>query len=104
MVPLAVIAAAAALAVPSLKAVSEQPLVVRGAGFRAGEAVVVRVYGKTVTAARVRASATGAFRVRLVRPVPSLPCARLLVRATGAAGDKALVIVGPPECNQPGSG
>jgi hypothetical protein len=95
---LALLAVVAGLAAPTLRVVSDQPLVVRGTGFGAGEALVVRVYGKTVTTTSVHASSTGAFRVRLVRPEASLPCGRLLVRVTRAAGTKVAVLAGPREC------
>ena len=58
-------AGAAAGKTPALRVLDADPLVVRGAGFKPGERVLVRATGRTEPLAkRVRASRTGVFTVR----------------------------------------
>jgi hypothetical protein len=97
-----VAAVPAGAARPKLSLVALTPnVVVRGASFHPRERVTVRLIGRSTTVVRTTATATGLFRVALVRPVP-LACGRLLVVARGRAGSSALVRIGPPECNPPG--
>ena len=95
---------AAAVEKPRLTTVSsETRMVVRGAHFVANERVTVRVFGRTIVTRRTVATERGTFRIALRRPAPRV-CNTLLVRATGARGDWALVRIGSPECNPPGVG
>jgi hypothetical protein len=97
-----VAAAPAGAARPKLSLVALTPkVVVRGLSFHPRERVTLRLIGRTTTTARMTASATGTFRVALVRPAP-LTCGRLVLVARGAAGSSAVARIGPPECNPPG--
>jgi hypothetical protein len=100
---LALAAPAAAVERPALSMRSSGTrVVVRGTHFAANEQVRVRVIGRTVSRARTVTTARGSFRVSLRRPAP-LACNTLVVRATGARGDWALLRIGSPECNPPGA-
>jgi hypothetical protein len=69
--------------------VSEDPLVVRGCGFKPGERVklVVAVGGKASAATATRASRAGRFKVRL--RTKTRPSDALVVQAVGARGSRA---------------
>lgn len=79
---------------------SGKRLVVRGKHFAAGERVVVSATGETTTKAARYATATGTFRIAVKRPKP-MACGRVVVRAAGADGHSAVVVLGMPECNPP---
>jgi hypothetical protein len=101
---LSLVAPASALEKPALSTVSsETRIIVRGTHFVANERVAVRVIGRTITRARTVTTARGSFRVSLRRPAPR-GCNTLVVRATGARGDWAVLRMGSPECNPPGIG
>jgi hypothetical protein len=97
-------APAAALERPALSMRSSgQRIIVRGTHFVPNERVTVRVFGRTVSRTRTITTAQGSFRVSLRRPAPRA-CNTLVVRATGARGDWAVLRIGSPECNPPGAG
>jgi len=101
---LSLAAPAAAVERPALSTTSsESRIVVRGTHFAANERVTVRVLGRTVSRTRALTTARGSFRVALRRPAPRA-CNTLIVRATGARGDWAVLRIGSPECNPPGGG
>lgn len=81
---------------PSLAVVSQQPLVVRGVGFRAGERVklLVTVGGRAAPTGAARASASGRFTARLGSGVG--PADAVVVQAIGAGGSRAMVDVAVP--------
>jgi hypothetical protein len=88
---------------PTLSVVALRPQVVaRGLSFQPAERVQLRLVGRTVSTASVTASAAGSFRVVLARPVP-LDCGRLILHASGSKGSRALVRLGPAECNPAGN-
>lgn len=103
MASVALAASAAAAEKPALSTVSSRTtIVVRGSHFVPYERVTVKVIGRTVATKRVTATARGSFRVALRKPRPRA-CNSLVVRATGARGDWAVLRIGSPECNPPGA-
>jgi hypothetical protein len=95
-------APAAAVERPRLSTISsETRIVVRGAHFVGNERVTVRVIGRTIVTRRTVTTARGSFRIAVRRPEPRA-CNTLVVRATGARGDWAVLRIGSPECNPPG--
>jgi hypothetical protein len=99
---LSLAAPAAAVEKPALSTtLSDTRIVVRGAHFAPNERVRVRVFGRTVVTKRIVTTARGSFRVSLRRPAPRA-CNTLVVRATGALGDWAVLRIGSAECNPPG--
>jgi hypothetical protein len=97
----ALAAPAAAGERPALSTVSSRTtIVVRGIHFVPSERVTVKVIGRTVVTKRVTATARGSFRVSLTKPRPRV-CNSLVVRATGARGDWAVLRISSPECNPP---
>jgi hypothetical protein len=95
-------APAAAVEKPALTTVSSRTtIVVRGTHFVPYERVTVRVIGQTVVTKRTSATARGSFRLALDRPKPRA-CNSLVVRATGARGDWAVLRIRAAECNPPG--
>jgi hypothetical protein len=104
LLPLAAAIPAAAVEKPALSAApSETRILVRGTHFAANERVTVRVIGRTVARKQTLTTARGAFRVSLRRPLPRV-CSLLVVRATGARGDSAVLRIGSSECNPAGVG
>jgi hypothetical protein len=99
---LSLAAPAAALERPALSMRSSGTrIIVRGTHFASNERVTVRVIGRTVSRTRTVTTAGGSFRVSLPRPAPRA-CNTLVVRASGARGDWAVLRIGSPECNPPG--
>ncbi len=86
---------------PTLRLVTEKPLVVRGTAFRPGERVTVTaltLLGPERTV--VRASGSGTFRAPL--RFVTQPCARAFaVRALGALGSRALLTLRSTPCVPP---
>ena len=83
-------------ATPSLKLVKRAPLQVQGLGFNVRERVRVTASSET-TSSRVRAvvrtPARGTFTARLGR---WNRCEAVTVKAVGAKGDRATLVVRPP--------
>jgi len=81
---------------PSLKLVKRTPLQVQGLGFKVRERVRVTASSET-TSSRVRAvvrtTDRGTFSVRLGR---WNRCKAVTVKAVGAKGDRATLVVRPP--------
>jgi hypothetical protein len=73
-----------------MRAVSLDPLVVRGAHFAPGERVSVKLYGLLRATRTARADGTGVFRV-VFSPIRYGRCAVSQVRATGSRGSKAML-------------
>ena len=89
-------AAAAHRTGPVLRLAARAPVVVHGAGFRAGEQVRVHVQTASVVSARsATASAAGAFTVRFAA-VALDRCSAASVWAVGGHGDGARLKVPPP--------
>jgi hypothetical protein len=83
-------------AAPKLRLVDRDPLQVRGSRFAAGERVRVTATNVTTskaTARVVRTTGRGTFSVRLGRWGR---CAAIIVKAVGAGGDRATLMVRPP--------
>ena len=80
----------------SLSIVSEQPLVVRGQGFKPGERVklLVTVGGRAAPTGAARASRAGRFTARL--RAAARPSEAVVVQAVGARGSRATVDVAVP--------
>ena len=97
----AVAAAAPAAIAPKLRLVAQQPLVVRGDGFRPSERVVVTAL--TPSGARravIRATTTG--RLGTTFRLPSQPCGKAFaVSAVGGLGSRATLRVPGPPCVPP---
>jgi hypothetical protein len=72
----------------TLKLVKGAPLTVRGAGFKTGERVRLRVWAERVTTRRIAASDQGVFVARFPR-VWYDRCAGLTVTAVGHRGSRA---------------
>jgi hypothetical protein len=85
---------------PLVRPVDRSPLVVRGANFKPGEAIAVRVAvrGRARVAPKpAAATVRGAFTVRF----PSLilgDCAAFTIIATGSRGSTARYTMHPPPC------
>lgn len=101
-VTVAVVAPATQAAIgPKLRLVSQQPLVVRGVGFRPAERVVVTA----ITPAgpkrvAVRATATGRFNATL--RLVDQPCGdAVAIRALGSRGSRAWLDVAARPCIPP---
>jgi hypothetical protein len=100
----AVLASAAAAATnagrPLVRPIDRSPLVVRGANFKPGEKVSLRVVvrGRSRLAPKpAAASMRGAFTFRF----PSLAlgnCASFTISATGSGGSRAVYTMHPPPC------
>jgi hypothetical protein len=87
--------AAGAVVAPTLRIVTTDPLVVRGAHFRAAERVTVK--GPSVTRV-VHTTASGTFRANL-GVVPTDRCSMpMRIVATGALGDKAVFLPARAMC------
>ena len=81
---------------PSVKLVKRAPLQVQGLGFKVSERVRVTASNKTTSStvrAVVRTTARGVFTVRLGR---WNRCEAVTVKAVGAKGDRATLVVRPP--------
>jgi len=91
---LAAVQAGAATQTATLRAVTTKPLVVSGTRFAAGEHVKIVLAGRGV--ARATADRSGRFRVTLVKPASTKCGQALQVRATGAAGHVASMVVRLP--------
>jgi hypothetical protein len=83
-------------AAPALKLVKRSPLQVQGSRFQSGERVRVTATSVTtskVTKQVVRSTARGTFTAKLGT---WNVCAAVIVRAVGARGDRAKLLVRPP--------
>jgi hypothetical protein len=88
--------AGVAHAAPSLRPLHDAPLVVRGAGFKPLERVTVKAFRRDgePLVRKTTASRAGTFTVRFAIALD--PCAGTgLVRATGALGSRARLLVTP---------
>jgi hypothetical protein len=85
--------AVAAGPTPTLRLVSNEPLVVRGTHFRAHERVVVTVrLDAAKRSKRIRSTALGTFRVSFDTPMAFDPCVESLrVSAVGGRGSDAVL-------------
>lgn len=102
LVAFALLAPAQAPAKATLRVMDKQPLVVRGAGFRPGERVLVLAAARRHGDERVVASVSGAFVARFDFAVPR--CARLWIRAIGSRGTQASYLTRiAPACESPDS-
>lgn len=85
---------------PLVRPVDRSPLVVRGANFKPGETIAVRVVvrGKARLAPKpAAATARGAFTVRFPSVVLG-NCAAFTIIATGSRGSTARYTMHPPPC------
>jgi hypothetical protein len=76
---------------PALRLVTTQPLTVRGVHFKSHERVrVTRHFDTSKLSKLVRATATGAFKVRFAAPMAIDPCLESVsFTAVGARGSEA---------------
>ena len=92
-VALAVTAAHAATT-PTLRVVAQQPLTVRGDGFRGGERVRVTALTALGLQKRTVVRATSRGRFRVAFRLPAQPCGGgFAVRAIGSLGSRATLMV-----------
>jgi hypothetical protein len=85
-----------ATAAPALKLVKRDPLQIQGLRFRAGERVRVTATSSTTSKSTrkvVRTTARGTFAAKLGTWDR---CAAVVVRAVGALGDRARLVIQPP--------
>jgi hypothetical protein len=82
---------------PSIRLVSQQPLVVRGRHFRSSERVRVVVLASSRRVRRVTATGTGTFTATF-RKVRFVRCTGLDVRAIGSKGSIAVLKLPQPAC------
>jgi hypothetical protein len=82
---------------PSLRLVSRQPLVVRGAHFAALERVTLTASSVPARVARTHATRAGTFRVAFARTVVRA-CGPFVVRAVGSRGSVAAIRIPLPAC------
>jgi hypothetical protein len=91
-------AAPAASTKPVLRIELETPLTVTGRSFESRERVTVRAHGSFGTrSVRVRATRSGAFRVKF-RRVSGSPCVLSRLTAVGAGGSRAFLRLPPGAC------
>jgi hypothetical protein len=79
---------------PALRIAATQPLAVRGLHFAPRERVRVYLLGQQPELRRVRATATGSFRVAF-GDVSVDRCSAFALRAVGARGSRAALHVSP---------
>lgn len=87
------VAAPALAAAPTLRMIARNPLTVAGAGFKAGEKVVVTANRRGTR--RAVATSAGRFRVRFA-VTAGTSCEALSVRAVGSRGTRATLVVSRP--------
>ncbi|HJZ61396.1 MAG TPA: hypothetical protein VKD47_04465 [Miltoncostaeaceae bacterium] len=88
---LCAVQAGAATQTATLRTVTTKPMVVTGSRFTAGEHVKILLAGRSV--ARATADRSGKFRVTLARPASTKCGQALQLRATGAGGHVANLVV-----------
>lgn len=88
---------------PTLQLVDRSPLTVRGAHFKLRERVRLTASTDNGTATRVtRTTRRGVFSVNF-GTLGQSPCATITIKAAGAKGDRAtLVVKPPPSIDSPG--
>lgn len=88
-------------AVPKLRLVTAQPLVVRGESFHPGERVVVTAL-TAIGPKRIVVHATARGRLGATFRLPNQPCGKAFaVRAVGSASRPATLAVPGPPCVPP---
>jgi hypothetical protein len=87
---------------PTLRLADVQPLAVTGTAFHSRELVRLQAVGTFGTRAKsVRATTLGRFVARFVS-LTGDPCRLRFVKATGAAGSRAVLRLPPGACQPPG--
>ena len=98
---LVLLGSAGAASRPTLRITDDQPLVLRGAGFRPGEHVKVSVYAGTAGATkRMTATARGVFRARFAN-LDANACSAFGASAIGDKGSRAIYKRAPGMCPAP---
>ena len=93
--------AAANVPPPRLTLVAREPLRVHGSSFRPREHATVTAVADVRRSRRVVVDAEGRFTVGFAGDVGD-PCSALVVRAVGAKGDHAVLVLRPlPQCPPP---
>jgi hypothetical protein len=82
-------------ATSGLQLVQRQPLQVQGLRFRAHERVRVHAYATEETELRVRRASRGGRFLVDFGAFPSNPCLQVTVKAVGARGDHATLVIQP---------
>jgi len=87
---------------PTLRVVAQQPLTVRGEGFRGGERVTVTALTVLGLPKRIVVRSTSRGRFGVAFRLPAQPCGKgFAVRAIGSLGSRATLMVPGRACVPP---